>query len=126
MEAAENRFGSNDTTRRQAVPFGGLRSELLDGLWYAGSEMLVRTCVVIMPSPLSQDAPQMSLANRDQEVQALPSYCAHQALANGIGLGCQLQRIPTVPTVPLRSSIPFGQNIRKPLKLYVCNDGCSA
>src|SRR4029077_16431678 len=84
MESAQNGFGTHDVIGRKA---GSVRSQgcgFRKRFRNARSKTLVRTPLFIVHHPFNKDAPQVTLAERNQEVQALTTNLAHESFAPGI------------------------------------------
>jgi hypothetical protein len=65
----------------------------------------MNAAMIVMQYPTVESVLEVPLAQRDEEIQALPADRSHDALANRIGEGGQLHRMTTKPIPFLKSSI---------------------
>ena len=87
VQSTQHDFATHSVARRKPVSVLGVGRGRSKRSRYPRSQAHMNSAMVVMQYPTVEKAFEMPLAQRDEEIQALPADSSHYTFASGIGLG---------------------------------------
>jgi hypothetical protein len=97
VQSTQHGFATHSVARRKPMSMLGVGRRRIKRGRYARSQAHMNAAMIVMQYPAVESVLEMPLAQRDEEIQALPADRSHHTLANGVGEGGQLHRMATLP-----------------------------
>jgi hypothetical protein len=87
VQSTQHGFATHSVARRKPVPMLGIGRGWSKRGRYARSKAHMSSAMVVMQHPIVEKVLEVPLAQRDEEIQALPTDGSQHAFASGICLG---------------------------------------
>ena len=87
VQSTQHGFATHSVARRKPVSMLGVGRGRMKRGRYTRSQAHMNSAMIVMQYPAVENVLKMPLAQRDEEIQALPADRSHHTFANGICLG---------------------------------------
>ena len=92
VQATQHSFVTHSVARWKSVPMIGAGRGRSKRVRYPRSQTHMNSALVVMKYPMVENVLEMSLSQRDEEIQALSADGSHQTFASGISFGRSSRR----------------------------------